>query len=560
MSTSLGLLAPQVIDGLAAMDAARIVERIWSVDHTVWKPEPTEIANRLGWLAIMAEMRGKLAAMQALVDDVRAAGYRDVLLLGMGGSSLAPEVFSVIFGVAPGYLNLAVLDSTDPDAVLAAARRFEPATTLYVVSTKSGGTVETASFFKYFFNRAAEVLGVDEAGRHFVAITDPGSGLADWAKEHKFRATLLNNPNIGGRYSVLSSFGLLPAALLGIDVSRLLDRAQAMADGCRQPAPNNPGAWLGTVMGCAAKEGIDKVTFIASPAVAHFGLWVEQLIAESTGKEGLGVLPVDLEPLGAPAAYRSDRLFAYLRLAGDATYDNAVTELAAAGHPVIQLDLADAYDVAAEFFRWEFATAIAGYWLAINPFDQPNVESAKIVARAMVAAYQKTGALPVQTPLLVDDAYTLYTTSVPAGAGAAATLGALLATGVGGRDYVSIHAYIVPSPAADAALTSLRVAIRDATGMATTVGYGPRFLHSTGQLHKGDGGNGIFIQFSTEHVEDAAIPDSAGSDATSISFGVLVMAQTLGDAQALRDNGRRLLRIHLAGDAPALIGRLASAL
>jgi hypothetical protein len=260
-----------------------------------------------------------------------------------------------------------VLDSTDPDAVLAAARRFEPATTLYVVSTKSGGTVETASFFKYFFNRAAEVLGVDEAGRHFVAITDPGSGLADWAKEHKFRATLLNNPNIGGRYSVLSSFGLLPAALLGIDVSRLLDRAQAMADGCRQPAPNNPGAWLGTVMGCAAKEGIDKVTFIASPAVAHFGLWVEQLIAESTGKEGLGILPVDLEPLGAPAAYRSDRLFAYLRLAGDATYDNAVTELAAAGHPVIQLDLADAYDVAAEFFRWEFATAIAGYWPWLPP-------------------------------------------------------------------------------------------------------------------------------------------------------------------------------------------------
>jgi len=542
------------------MEAAQIIDRIWSVDHTVWKPEPAEIANRLGWLAIMAEMQGKLAEIQGLVDDVRAAGYRDVLLLGMGGSSLAPEVFSGIFGTAPGYLNLAVLDSTEPDAVLAAARRFDPATTLYVVSTKSGGTVETASFFKYFFNRAVVALGAIEAGRHFVAITDPGSGLADWARENRFRSTLLNNPNIGGRYSVLSFFGLFPAALLGIDVGRLLDRAQAMADRCKQPALNNPGAWLGTVLGYAAKAGIDKVTFVASPPIAHFGLWVEQLIAESTGKEGRGILPVDLEPVGEPGVYRNDRLFAYLRLAGDTTFDSAVAALAEAGHPVIQLNLADRYDVAAEFFRWEFATAVSGYWLAINPFDQPNVESAKIVARAMVAAYQKTGALPAQTSLLVDGEYTLYATSVPAGDGAAATLGTLLASGVGGRDYVSIHAYIVPSPAADAALTALRVAIRSATGMATTVGYGPRFLHSTGQLHKGDGGNGIFIQFSTDSAEDAPIPDRAGSDATSISFGVLVMAQTLGDAQALRDNGRRLVRIHLAGDAPGLIAQLAAAL
>lgn len=361
-----------------------ILARIWSHDHTVWKPEPTEITNRLGWLHSPEVMSKAIPEINAFVDEIRAEGFTHALLLGMGGSSLAPEVFRFTFGVQAGYLDLAVLDSTDPGAVLAHANRLDPASTLFIVSTKSGGTVETFSFFKYFYNWTSEKIGETKAGKHFVAITDPGSGLADTAKKYNFRKTFINDPNIGGRYSALSYFGLVPAALIGMDLKLLLGRASAMAQFSKGIAPSqiegNSPARLGATLGELAVQGRDKVTLIASPPIKYFGAWAEQLIAESTGKEGKGILPVDGEEVGAPSVYGNDRLFVYLRLEGDSTFDQKVETLLEAGHPVVQLDLQDLYDLGGEFFRWEIATIIASRRLEINPFDQPNVESAKILA------------------------------------------------------------------------------------------------------------------------------------------------------------------------------------
>ncbi len=532
---------------IAKIDEQRVISRIWQHDHTVWKPEPTEITNRLGWLTIAARMKDNLPAITALVADVQAAGYTHVLLLGMGGSSLAPEVFRLTFGVADGYLDLAVLDSTDPGTVLARAADLDLSKTLFIVSTKSGGTVETLSFFKYFYNCTVDELGQANAGEHFVAITDPGSKLEALAKRLDFRATFLNDPNIGGRYSALSFFGLLPAALVGVDVDRLIDRAVAMAEQCAadQAVAENPGALLGAVMGELAKVGRDKVTLIAPPALASFGDWVEQLIAESTGKEGKGILPVVGESVGAPAAYGADRVFVYLQLAGDDSLDAAVNTLEQAGHPVVRVPLADRYDLGAQYFLWEFATAIAGYTLAINPFDQPNVESAKVIARDMVAAYHNAGKLPALMPTLEDGSITVYGDVTADSAGAA--LNTFLAQGAAGA-YIAVMAYVQPTVTTDAALQALRAALSTQTKFAVTIGYGPRFLHSTGQLHKGDGGNGLFIQFTSDAPEDVAIPDEAGAPDSAMTFDVLKLAQALGDRQALLDAKRRVIRFHLGTD------------
>lgn len=566
-SAALGREQTDVDEALADLAANQIVTRIWAHDHTVWKPEPTEITNRLGWLDIVEAMRGELPTLTALVDQVRAAGYTHALLLGMGGSSLAPEVFARAFGAQPGYLELAVLDSTDPEAVLAHTRRLDPATTLFIVSTKSGGTVETASFFKFFYTWVAEKLGRDQAGAHFVAITDPGSGLADWAAEYGFRATLLNDPNIGGRYSVLSYFGLTAAALLGIDVARLLDRAAAAAADCRPENGGGIGAWLGAIVGRLALLGRDKLTFVTSPGLAPFGLWVEQLIAESTGKEGTGILPVDGETLLEPHQYGPDRLFAYLRLAGDDTYDAGVQALADAGYSTVRLELADLYDMSVQFFVWEFATAIAGYFLGINPFDQPNVESAKVAARTMMTAYREQGALPSLHPQIMEHGIRVYTDGifVPDDLGGAVRgflTHASLGDPVGGvgRSYVALQAYVTPTPAADLVLQELRTAIQRTTLLATTLGYGPRFLHSTGQLHKGDDGQGLFIQFTHRHSQDAPIPDEPAQPASSISFGVLIDAQVLGDRQALLDNDRRVITFDLGDDVVGNVQRLTALL
>ncbi|MCA1738499.1 MAG: glucose-6-phosphate isomerase, partial [Actinobacteria bacterium] len=384
-------------------------------------------------------------------------------------------------------------------------------------------------------------------GSHFVAITDPGSGLQDTAEEYGFRATFLNNPNIGGRYSALSLFGVVPATLIGVDVLRLLSSGKSAARECG-PEVNveeNPGAWLGATMGeLARNQGRDKLTLLASPPLEPFGPWVEQLVAESTGKDGTGILPVAGEPEGAPDAYGDDRLFVSIRLRGEEGSDGLVEELRGRGHPVIEIELEDAYDLGGEMFRWEVATAVAGWRLGINPFDQPNVESAKVQARKMVAEYQEKGELPEPEPTVEEDGISVYS-SQEAGGLNEAIEGFLSQTRPG--DYVALQAYVPLADETTEALQRLRMLLRDRHKVATTLGYGPRFLHSTGQLHKGDGGNGMFVQFTVEHERDAGIPDEAGAPESSLSFGVLEEAQALGDRQALLEVGRRVIRVHLGG-------------
>lgn len=464
-------------------------------------------------------MAAEVVRLNNFVTEIKAEGFTEVLLLGMGGSSLAPEVFAKTFG--SGGLQLRVLDSTDATVVKTYAETADLRRTLFIVSTKSGGTVETFSFFKYFYNRIIDLVGRENAGRQFVAITDPGSGLVKTATTYDFRAIFENDPNIGGRYSVISFFGLLPAALVGVDVARLLDRAQAAA---QSPMAEK----LGAIMGTLAQAGRDKVTFIISAAIASFGDWVEQLIAESTGKNDQGILPVVGEPVLDPAGYGDDRLFVYLRLAGDSGWDEAVARLEQAGQPVVRLELQDLYDLGEQFFIWELATAVAGHVIGIQPFDQPNVESAKVLARQMVAAYQESGQLP----------------QLDSAEPTAANLNTFIAQAQPG-DYISIQAYVPPTTATDALLHQLRTRLLAQTSCATTVGYGPRFLHSTGQLHKGDAGNGLFIQFTSEPETDLPIPDTAGEPASGMSFGVLKLSQALGDAQALLDENRRLIRFDL---------------
>jgi transaldolase/glucose-6-phosphate isomerase len=541
--TDLGAYTASVRDTLARLDSEKVVARITRGDYTLWKPQPTEITNRLGWLDIADRMTAALPEITDLVNSVRADGYTDALVLGMGGSSLAPEVFRQTFGVAPGYLDLAVLDSTDPDAVAGHARRLDPARTLFVVSTKSGGTVETFSFFRFFYRWVVRALGTAAAGRHFIAITDPGSGLVDTANRYGFRHTFLNDPNIGGRYSALSHFGLVPASLVGADVPRLLQRATAMERAFE------PAAQLGATIGELATQGRDKLTFVLSAPVAGFSSWVEQLIAESTGKEGKGILPVAGEPLGSPAVYGTDRVFAYFRMAGDTAHDAAVDALRDAGHPVLRIDLSDPYDIGGEFVRWELATAVIGWRLGINPFDQPNVESAKVLARSMVKAYETSGALPPIAATSHGDGMTVYAAGKTAGTGGAGAANPADAVreflrGVRPGDYIALQAYVTPSAETTAALQRWRVALRDRLHVATTVGYGPRFLHSTGQLHKGDAGHGVFIQVVTAPpATDVPIPDTADADTSHITFGVLKVAEALGDRQALLDAGRRVLRV-----------------
>ncbi len=587
---NLGSYQSIVDDALAELNRKQIVTRIWQKDHTVWKPEPKEITNRLGWLGIAEAIQDDLAVIHKRVDDVRAAGYTHVLHMGMGGSSLAPDVLSKIFPVGESHLKLSVLDSTDPGAVLAYDQylrehagppdlpdpqgpRDNFARTLFIVATKSGTTAETLSFFKYFYNRVAErgdsshrSSMTNQAGEHFVAITDPGSKLIDLAQRYHFRFVFPNDPNIGGRYSVLSYFGMVPAALMGLDVSRMLERARHEAEECKAPADTNVAARLGVVMGVLAQEQAaklagaklagaklagaklgaklarDKLTLVTSPQIADFGDWVEQLIAESTGKEGKGILPVVGEPLGSPEVYDQDRLFVYLQLAGDQTHKAALDKLAAAGHPVVCLPLRDRYDLGRQFFLWEFATAVAGHCLKINPFNQPNVESAKKLARQMIDEYTEKGELPAResAPVTVE------------------ALQAFMQQAKSG-DYIALQAYLQPTPETDRALKALQVHLRDHYKLATTVGYGPRYLHSTGQLHKGDAGNGLFIQFTADDAHDVPIPNTAGSTESVITFSVLKRAQALGDAQALKDAGRRFIHFHLGDDAISGLGTLMNA-
>ena len=547
ISVKLNGYGASVDSALEQMGQEKVLSRIWTHDYTVWKPDPDEISNRLGWLNTAEVMLDNLHDLQRLTDWARADGYDQALLLGMGGSSLAPEVFVKTFGIKQGYFEFEVLDSTDPGAVLSAAKRFDPARTLYIIATKSGGTVETLSLFKYFYNQVQGVEGPGRTGPHFVAITDPGSRLADLAKQFDFRATFLNDPNIGGRYSALSFFGLVPAALIGVDVAQVLDRSLSIACASEScvGADDNPAARLGAVLAELAQQGRDKLTLVADPPLESFGNWLEQLIAESTGKEGRGILPVVGEEIGDPGLYGEDRLFAYLRLDGDNRNDAAVEKLEVAGHPVIRIRIHDLYDLGGQYFLWEMATAIAGHRLGINPFDQPNVEAAKVMARELIEALAEGGGLPERQPALVDSNLELY------GDVTADNLRGALTSFLGDaqpNSYVALQAYLQPSPEILESLQKIRTSLRARTRLATTLGFGPRYLHSTGQLHKGDAGAGSFIQITADDERDAKIPNEAGSPDGDLSFGTLKAAQAMGDRKALEGAGRRVVRLHIRGD------------
>jgi glucose-6-phosphate isomerase len=539
-----------VIDASCArMLKDRVPERIRQKDYNLWKSAPEEITNRLGWLHCPRVMTERLKQINDLVNTVRKDGYTHALLLGMGGSSLAPEVYRKTFGVLEGYLDLAVLDSTDPGTVLAFSEKLNLAKTLFIVSTKSGGTVETFSFMQYFFNRDVERYGAAEAGRHFIAITDPGSALAELAAVHQFRDTFLNDPEIGGRYSALSFFGLVPAALMGVDVKKLLDRAAKAADQERSlhdfGAGSLTGLHLGAAMGELARAGRDKLTFVFSPRIASFGDWLEQLIAESTGKEGKGILPIVGEPPAPSVVYGDDQFFVCIQLAGDEAQQDVINYLEKAGQAIIKITLRDVYDLGCQIFLWEMATAVAGHVLGINPFDQPDVEAAKVLARKMIVQYRETGSLPVEVPVLSSEGIAVYGDCPAHSPGDALNifLGSALPNG-----YIALQAYLQPTAETDAALLRLRIALRDRCHLATTMCYGPRFLHSTGQLHKGDGGRGVFLQLTADDPRDVSIPDDMGQPGSSLSFGVLKAAQALGDRQALRNAGRPVIRFHLGGD------------
>ena len=544
----------------------QILTRLWNQDHTIWKPEPTEIHNRLGWLQSVEHMRGELARIRQFAHDVHGDGYTHALLLGMGGSSLAPAVFAHLFSTLDNPLKLTVLDSTDPSTVSTYSHAIDPARTLFLVSSKSGTTVETLSLFKHFYNHVATVVDTPEVGRHFVAITDPDSPLADTARQHHFRHVFHADPNVGGRYAALSHFGLVPAALLGVDLSHVLDHAEAMMQRCGADGAieRNPGAQLGAILGALAQEGRDKVTLAASVSLRPFGSWVEQLLAESTGKAGKGLIPILHEPLGLPNVYGDDRLFVHLAMQQDDEdqIEHILDEIARAGHPVVHLHLNDPYEIGGQFFLWEMATALAAYRLEINPFDQPNVEAAKQRTRDAVNTYHDTGSLPDENPAATYGDIHLYgpvTAESPE-----AALNAFLAQGQPG-DYVVLQAYL-PLPIEwehtdqrtpelnnamrettemQAVLLSICGRIRDKYGLAATFGYGPRYLHSTGQLHKGDAGNGLFIQFTADAPNDVSIPDVAGEIAPTLNFATLETSQAMGDRQALEAAGRRIVRFHL---------------
>lgn len=519
-------LAWQLQDAVAetttALRAHNSVARIWAHDYAVWKPSPTEITNRLGWLTVAETMADRAGDLQDFANVVRAEGVRDIVLLGMGGSSLGPEVFRVTFGQAADYPRLHVLDSTVPAWVSEVTAAIDPAKTLFLVSSKSGGTIEVMSFFRHFYSLVERVRGA-EAGQAFCAITDPGTGLEAMAREYGFRKTFSNPPDIGGRYSVLSYFGLVPAALMGMDVYTLLQRAHVMASACRATDGANPGADLGALVGTLARHGHDKLTFIVSPSVAGLGVWLEQLLAESTGKEGKGVIPIADEPPATVDAYGTDRLFAYIRLDDDENtlLDAHVAALEKAGHPVLHMALHDRYDLGAEFFRWEFATSVVGAVLGIHPFDQPNVQESKDNTRRVLDAFEESGSLPA-----------LQST------GALTDLLSLAQPG----DYLAIMAYIVETPAVVGALEQFRLRILQKHHLVNTFGYGPRFLHSTGQLHKGGPNTGLFLQLTADVTTDVAIP------AAPYGFAVLNAAQAIGDLESLRSHERRAIRIHLGDD------------
>ena len=535
------------------------IERLWARNATLWTG--ADEASWLGWLEVVDEQLRRIDSLERIAEDVRRAGFTHILLLGMGGSSLCPEVLRMTFGKLPGWPELSVLDSTDPAQVRTCEARVDLGRTLFIVSSKSGTTLEPNIFKQHFFERVKEVVGSGKGGDRFIAITDPGSKLEHVARADGFRHIFFGLPSIGGRYSALSDFGMAPAALMGLDVARLLGTARTMARACAaRSAEENPGTMLGVTLGVLATRGRDKVTLVASPGIHDLGAWLEQLLAESTGKAGKGLIPVDRESLGLAEVYGRDRLFVYLRLhsAPDAAQDRAMASLEAAGQPVVRIEIPEPYQIAAEFFRWEFATAVAGTILGINPFDQPDVEASKVATRRLTDEFEKTGRLPAETPILETEGIRVFADPRNAAelAGGGRTLAGVLRAHLGRirpGDYAALLAYVEMTTAHEAALQGIRTRVRDRYRAATCLGFGPRFLHSTGQAYKGGPNTGVFLQVTCDDAQDLPVPGQR------YTFGVVKAAQARGDLAVLAERGRRALRVHLGPDVAAGLRALRSA-
>jgi glucose-6-phosphate isomerase len=527
-------------------DQDGLIVRLWKHDPTVWKAEDVEISNRLGWLEAPAAAARSVAEYESFAGEIREAGFSCALLCGMGGSSLAPEVFGGIFGPAGDGLSLEVLDSTDPAAVLRYTRTLPEGETLFVVSSKSGTTLETASFMNYFYSRTRGRLGPRRASESFIAVTDPGSFLESEARRLNFRRVFSGKPDIGGRFSVFSPFGLVPAALIGLPMRAFLSEANEAVGSCRRLRPGeNPGANLGIILGTLALAGRDKVVFLFSPALQSFGGWIEQLLAESTGKDGRGILPI-VRPTAVPhPGPAKDRVTIVIGLSGDAALAAAVKEARGSGDPVISMTLEDPLELGAQFYLWEFATAAAGAVLGINPFDQPNVALSKKKTEAALNAFVKSRTFPAESSTWEEETLVFYGEKREVGlrSGLRKLFEKFKDSG-----YAVIQAFLPPSPEITEALRTLAGCIETRTARPVVFDYGPRFLHSTGQLHKGDGGAGIFLQLTAAHGKDAVVPSSPDAGGSAYSFGNIIDAQALGDRQALREKGRPVARLHFKGD------------
>jgi len=534
------------------------VARMWKGDSSVWTG--ADEGKWLGWLGITEGQLAHIDALKGIAADIAKTGYKHALLLGMGGSSLCPEVMRMTYGKIPGHPELHVLDSTSPEQIAALEAKLDLSSTVCIVSSKSGGTLEPNIFKQYFFQQVKAKVGAAEVGNRFIAVTDPGSKMQHVAQGDKFRKIFMGLPSIGGRYSALSNFGMVPAAIMGVDVQKFLQATEEMVKACGAgvAAGNNPGVILGAILGAAANQGRDKVTIVASPGIADLGAWLEQLLAESTGKIGKGIVPVDREDLGSPNVYGNDRVIAYLRLdpAPDAAQDAAIDALEKAGQPVVRIGLPDIYNLGQEMFRWEIATATAGAIIGIDAFNQPDVEASKIETKKLTSEYEAKGSLPPETPFFEGDGLKLYADDKNAAALKGGSLVEVLKKHldrIKAGDYFGVLGYVPMNEQNDKTMQGLRMAIRDKKKVATVLGFGPRFLHSTGQAYKGGPNSGVFIQITHDHAKDIQVPDQ------KYTFGVVQNAQARGDFAVLAERGRRALRVHLGSDVNAGLTKLAAA-
>ena len=552
-------LTKQVAQAINDWRAGGKLRRLWQRDASLWTG--SDESQWLGWLDVAEKQLDRKDDFRKLAEEIRREGFSDILLLGMGGSSLCPEVLEKTFGQISGFPRMHVLDSTDPAQVKAFEKKVDLAKTLFIVSSKSGTTLEPNIFKQYFFERVKQTIGAEKAGSRFIAVTDPGSKLEKEAEADKFRYIFHGLPSIGGRYSALSNFGIVPAACMGVDVAKFLDRTEEMVQACAASVPveSNPGVMLGIVLGEAANSGRDKVTIITSPAISDLGAWLEQLLAESTGKQGKGIIPVDREQLAKPEVYGKDRVFAYLRAESspDAQQDAAVAALEKAGQPVVRIAVLDTYDLGQEFFRWEIATAVAGSIIGINAFNQPDVEASKVETRKLTSEYEKSGSLPSERPMFEQDGIKLFTDSKNASAlGKADSLTGYLRAHlvrIKTGDYFAVLGYLEMNEEHEKTLQEIRHAVRDAKKVATCAEFGPRFLHSTGQAYKGGPNSGVFLQITCDDANDVPVPGQ------KYTFGVVKAAQARGDFQVLADRGRRALRVHLGKDVKAGLSELEKA-